>query len=273
MKKVFFLTVFLCVFSLNVDIAQAQQVTHSNTMDKELCFTCHQNQNLTVTRNNQKISLYVDRAQYEKSVHGTKQCVSCHNFKEPYQTGMSTDPSRMSEQCGSCHYQAWSGYRDSVHAGNNMSASCATCHGGHNITKVAGADSPANKKNQVQSCGNCHQKVAVQYQESFHGKAVALGATTSPSCTDCHGAHKVLSSKNPGSQTSEEKTPSLCSKCHGGAVLGLNAVEHYAMTPQGFGAPMYWVKKIFMWLILLVVGFFLIHILLDLFHKLRTRRS
>lgn len=273
MKKILWLTVLILAFSSRFYPVQAEQVTHSNSMDKELCFTCHQNKDLTVTINNQKISLYVDRAQYESSVHGSKQCVTCHNFAEPYQTGMSLDPVRMSTQCGSCHYQAWSDYQGSVHAGNNMGTNCATCHGSHAITKVQDAASPMNAQNQVQSCGNCHQQAAAQYKESFHGKAVALGSTQSPSCAGCHGAHKILSSQNPVAVTSAQQAPALCAKCHGGSSLGLNAVEHYAMSSQGFGAPMYWVKKIFMWLIILVVGFFLVHILLDLWHKLRTRRA
>jgi len=259
----------IAVFILNIYIVQAQ-VEHSNSMDKDLCFECHGQKELAMTRNNQKVSLYVDKAQYEKSVHGTRQCVACHNFDE---NGDSTDARTMSEKCGSCHYEAWPDYQKSDHFGSEPAPTCAECHGSHNIGKVTDSSSPSQARNQYQSCGQCHEKAAAQYQESFHGKAVALGAVQSPSCTGCHGAHKVLSSQDLASPTSEAKTPALCAQCHKGNVLGLNAVEHYTMSPQGFGAPMYWVKKVFMWLILLVVGFFLTHILLDLFHKLRTRRS
>lgn len=243
---------------------------HSNSMNKDLCLQCHSNKSLSMTRNNQKISLYVDEEQLNNSVHGTKQCVTCHNFDE---NGDSTDAATMPEKCGSCHYESGADYQAGVHSDSAGAPTCSECHGSHNIVKVTAGSSPSLAENQYQSCGQCHEESAAQYQESFHGKSVALGSTQSPSCTGCHGAHKILSYKAPASPTSEAKTPALCAQCHNGNVLGLNAVEHYAMSPQGFGAPMYWVKKIFMWLILLVVGFFLVHILLDLYHKLRTRNS
>jgi predicted CXXCH cytochrome family protein len=125
----------------------------------------------------------------------------------------------------------------------------------------------------IETCGACHGGVIESYKDSFHGKAVALGAKDSPDCTGCHGAHKVLSKKDPLSLTHPDQKTQLCAECHGNGAIGVNAQEHYELEPTGYSAPMYWINKAFMWLILLVVGFFLIHIILDLLHRLRTRKQ
>lgn len=264
MRKLLLFLVVALILAATSYTLQAQ-VQHTNSMDNEQCYECHKNKDFVVKKGDRKINFYVNREQFENSVHGKMKCISCHDFNKKDED--------ISNSCGRCHADAQFYYQRSIHQEEDNGPNCIDCHGSHEILKVDSDISPANSQNQYKSCGACHQQAASQYQESFHGKAVALGAKNSPSCTYCHGAHEVLSSDNPDALTSESKTSSICSDCHEGEVLGINAVEHYTMEPQGFGAPMYWTKKIFMWLILLVVGFFLIHILLDLIHKLRTRRS
>jgi len=271
LKKAFLLLIFGLFFCVEAG-AWAQEIDHSNFKETEKCFGCHGNADLTVEKDGKAFSLFVDKDSYDESVHGSVPCISCHTFEGPHEYGDALNEN-VSEKCGNCHTGAAFDYNRSVHKEVDNGPNCAGCHGAHEIMPVANSVSPAHSKNQPQLCGECHQLPSIQYQESFHGKAVALGSEDSPDCTTCHGAHQVLSSDNPASITSEKRTPSLCAKCHEGNVLGKNAVEHYAMSPKGFGAPMYWIKKAFMWLILIVVGFFLVHIVLDLIYKLRTRNS
>lgn len=181
---------------------------------------------------------------------------------------------RENAQCYSCHgvqgasapFVDENKYQNSVHG----SHPCISCH---KFSEAADAAATTEPRFVSSTCGSCHQQVRSQYEESFHGKAVALGSGKSPDCASCHGSHTVLSSINPAAPTSSSQVAGLCARCHPGSLPGTGSVEHYTMTGQGFGAPMYWVKKFFLWLILLVVGFFLIHIELDLFYKFRTRKS
>jgi len=266
-KTVLFSILIISSFLFDHDPLFAQGLDHSNFRDTQQCINCHSKEDLTTERNGKTISLYFNKKEYEKSRHGSMPCISCHDFTED-----NLDHENSSENCGNCHTGAATNYELSIHSEAEYGPNCVDCHGYHDITSVNNATSPVNPKNQHESCGDCHKKAANQYTESFHGKAVALGSDKSPSCSRCHGAHKIISSEKPVSITSGKRTPTLCAECHEGNVLGVNAVEHYTLEPSGYGAPMYWIKKIFMWLILFVVGFFLIHILLDLSHKLRTRK-
>lgn len=247
---------FVLFFSLQASLAWAQ-VDHSNFRDNAQCFECH--------------GKVVNKATYESSKHGNMPCVSCHDFSSGED---NQGQGAITEKCEGCHGQAAADYNQSVHqGGSGYGPDCADCHGSHDITSANEADSPMNKVNLAESCGSCHSRIEESYKETFHGKAVALGSEKSPDCVYCHGSHLILSSKNPESLTSPEKKTELCAKCHEGETLGAGAIEHYTLEPTGFSAPMYWVKKVFMWLILLVVGFFLIHIILELIYKLRKRKS
>lgn len=270
-KPALFLALIISLFLFDQSVLSAQELDHSNFRDTEQCLTCHGREDLTTEKNSKTISLYLDKDKYEKSRHGNMPCISCHDFTEDNEeVGNSSD--NISGKCSNCHTGAGYNYQLSIHSEAEHGPNCVDCHGAHEITSVDNTTSLVNPRNQHESCGGCHKKAASQYTESLHGKAVVLGSEESPSCSRCHGAHKILSSEKPVSITSEKRKPALCAECHEGNVLGVNAVEHYTLEPSGYGAPMYWIKKVFMWLILIVVGFFLIHILLDLAHKLRTRK-
>jgi predicted CXXCH cytochrome family protein len=252
LKETILLGFFLLIFSLGAGQIWAQP-EHSQFRDTEQCLECHEEN--------------IDRKKYEDSKHGNLECISCHDFNE---AGGQAD---IAEKCGGCHSDATEDYNQSVHKEADYGPGCDDCHGdSHYISSAGGTGSLMHRTNLAGSCGKCHAQVEVSYKESFHGKAVALGSKNSPDCTYCHGSHLVLSSLDPESLTNPAHKPELCTKCHTGNVLGVGGVEHYTLKPEGYSAPMYWVKKAFMWLILLVVGFFLIHILLDLIYKLRTKK-
>lgn len=262
MKKaaVFFVGLFLMVlWGPSLGLAQ---VDHRSFRETDQCLDCHSYRD--------REAPFVDQKALQGSAHGKLPCISCHRFEA---ANPKQDTGKIYAQCVGCHGEAGTGYAESAHANSDYGPNCASCHGSHDILPTGNTDAKANTQNLSETCGGCHRKAQSQYEESFHGKAVALGSEKSPDCASCHGAHLVLSNKNPEALTSSARAGSLCARCHPGDALGTDAVEHYTMAPEGFGVPMYWVKKFFVWLILVVVGFFLIHIELDLWHKLRTRRS
>ena len=54
----------------------------------------------------------------------------------------------------------------------------------------------------------------ISYQESVHGKAVAAGSEKAAVCTDCHGAHDILSPADAKSTIFKFNVPTTCAKCH-----------------------------------------------------------
>lgn len=121
--------------------------------------------------------------------------------------------------CYHCHSREVNEYRESVHFNKNL---CTDCHGGDarisgnvvsiNVmrTNFTGVPSPLNV---TSYCAKCHENETRVYEDSIHWQRLREGRS-SASCTDCHGIHNILSSKNPNSSTHFENIPATCAKCH-----------------------------------------------------------
>jgi DnaJ-class molecular chaperone len=57
-------------------------------------------------------------------------------------------------------------------------------------------------------------EIYAQYKGSIHGTAVGKGVAEAPSCTGCHGEHKIYSPKDPKSTVFATHVAEQCSKCH-----------------------------------------------------------
>lgn len=123
------------------------------------------------------------------------------------------------ESCFHCHPSQVQEFRESVHFNKNT---CADCHGGDiNIsgnvvsinvmhTNFTGKPSPVTVTN---FCSKCHENETRVYEESIHWQRLKEGRM-SASCTDCHGIHNILSSRDQNSSTHLENIPGTCAKCH-----------------------------------------------------------
>jgi hypothetical protein len=111
-------------------------------------------------------------------------------------------------------------FRLSVHgralaAGNSFAPSCSDCHSSHGILPGRNALSKTNHWNIPTTCGACHAEIKKVYDESIHGKAAARGAPDSPVCTDCHGEHSILASRDPLSSVNPTRVSVVtCGRCH-----------------------------------------------------------
>jgi hypothetical protein len=217
-------------------------------------------------------ALEIDTNSYKASVHGNMDCESCHSRETQGKSGDKLKAVIL-ENCVQCHADADREFAQSVHDGAGYGPDCVSCHGDHYILPGSDPSSLVYQGNISETCGKCHRREKVSFEESFHGKAAALGSKNAPDCTTCHGSHNILSVDNPAALVSLDNKTLLCGECHVGTALGAQFTEHYQLEAKGPGAPMYWVKKVFMWLILVVVGLFLIHIELDLWHKFRSSKS
>jgi cytochrome b subunit of formate dehydrogenase len=193
------------------------------------CLACHSDSTLTTEMNGRTVSLYVDENKEKHSIHGGMfACVDCH--KDVRSLVHETTPQKVT--CAQCHADAQSAYSHSLHskgsqAGGAQAANCQDCHGGaHEVLSADDAKSPVNHDNIPATCGRCHgQKFLMEangqsgqpfisYQQSVHGQAIEKGSKKAAVCTDCHGAHEILTANDQKSPIYKFNVPQTCGKCH-----------------------------------------------------------
>ena len=179
---------------------------------------------------------------FSKSVHGRLLCVDCH-------VGIADiphDDKLPPAQCTSCHGKESAAYANSIHGmshamGASGAATCASCHGNHEIVPVKHIDSPVFKLNLLQTCAKCHSNAKLtdeyrigspqapaNYADSIHGQALLkMGLIVAPSCNDCHGVHDIKRSVDQSSRTNKGNIADTCGQCH----VGIEAV--YSQSVHG----------------------------------------
>ncbi len=212
-------------------------------------------------------------SQHNLSIHGEMEaagrlpgdgCASCHGeihsllpHEDP---GSATNPLSIAETCGVCHANPdlaadlgirlvlpLEAYTASVHSRAVQrgveAATCSACHGAHDIQPAARPSSHVHADKVPETCGKCHGNVTAVFNASVHGKAVAHGILDAPTCTDCHGEHRILEPQHDDSSVSATNIPKVtCGKCHGDLALtekfGLeeDAVPAYADSYHGLAS-------------------------------------
>jgi len=141
--------------------------------------------------------------------------------------------------CGVCHGEERVLHSKSIHA--DASLGCVGCHGGDpsQIEDKAAAHSAAagfrgevSRRDVPVMCGTCHADVQrmrpfslrtdvlAVYRTSHHGQAVLeRNRVDAAVCTDCHGVHEVLRTKDPRSPAYRVNVPATCGHCHANSDL------------------------------------------------------
>jgi len=201
------------------------------TLGTSDCLDCHKDPAAAKDVNGKAVSVFVDPAKFEKSVHGPLGCTECHNDIKAY----PHDPAPKPVDCSGCHAEPVKEYAGSVHAkgrarGNAAAATCIDCHGKHDILPKSDPASRTNHFNTARTCASCHESQSVtkshpmpspqaieRYFTSVHGKGtIEKGLTVSAICSDCHRAHDIRTHDDPESSISHQNVPKTCSKCHEG---------------------------------------------------------
>jgi cytochrome b subunit of formate dehydrogenase len=198
------------------------------------CLDCHSDQDLWKTNTAGKaIHLYVDEAKFLAGVHKTNTCLSCH-------AGMSGEHPDDNlpvapVNCATCHEAPAAEYATSIHAvshtlGASGAASCADCHGKHDILPTKNVDSRVYKLNVPGTCAACHSNArlnkeyqmkspdaAAHFMDSIHGqRLLQQGLLVAPACNDCHGAHGIKRAVDRDSPINSANVAKTCGKCHHG---------------------------------------------------------
>ena len=159
-------------------------------------------------------------------------CTSCHGDAHaifPKANARSAVyPLNVPRTCGTCHgdgamankhglRNVYPAYMDSIHGfalskeGLLVAANCQSCHGSHHILSRKHPQSPTYKTNIPKTCGSCHAKIELDYENGAHGRSVAAGDLKAPVCTDCHTAHAIL---QPTEAAFRTKSTPICGSCH-----------------------------------------------------------
>jgi len=176
------------------------------------------------------VSVFVDQKLFNLSVHNTLSCVDCHGDL----TAKHPDDNQPAQpvSCADCHADETSEYADSIHGashklGASAAASCADCHGKHDMLPAKHPASPVFKLNLPNTCAQCHSNTNLtreyhisnenpgHYLESIHGQALTkMGLIVAPSCNDCHGVHDIKRSVDRESPINHQNIAKTCGQCH-----------------------------------------------------------
>ena len=152
---------------LCVPRAVAQNV---DQLDNASCLGCHGTQGFSAPAGGQTRSLFIAADQFAASVHGkTLRCIDCHTTitAVPHRNVPNSiaawDQMRIgiAKNCIACHARAAQGYTETYHGqvivmGFAQGATCADCHGSHDILPAANPASHVAPANVLATCRKCH---------------------------------------------------------------------------------------------------------------------
>lgn len=238
---------------------------------------------------------------YQSSVHAkalglgnmrAAVCTDCHSTHKVLPATYQESPVskfNIASTCGKCHSQISTDFLQSVHGtalarGNYQSPNCTDCHGIHNINP-----SGATRENLgLVGCAQCHDGVRLSqdfgiaagrvssFKDSYHGRAQGLGSGVVADCASCHGVHNILPSDNPQSLINKANLTVTCGQCHVGATESFTTGSVHLSTPasEDIGSvSIFWVRNIYMFLIVTIVGGMLVHNGVIWFRKVAARRK
>ena len=137
----------------------ASRVARKNIPDT--CGACHQRQH----------------AIYDQGLHGKLQhagnpaapvCTDCHSAHTIERARKPEWQVALIGQCGNCHDEYISSYRRTYHGkvtdlGFADMATCASCHGAHDVRPASDPLSTVSPQNRLQTCRNCHKNAGAQF--------------------------------------------------------------------------------------------------------------
>ena len=176
-----------------------QQGFHAKTVTKGTeraahCYNCHGKHNILPSKNPKSMTHVSNVA---------KTCNRCHSdieFVNEHAMGTGPTPGELFEA--------------SIHK-KTGEVTCTSCHGSHNLRSLIDPRSTIFRSNIPQTCGTCHPDIAKQFSESIHGVLAAKGRNESPTCTTCHGIHKIKAKVDPDSPVNERRIAlTTCPQCH-----------------------------------------------------------
>ena len=205
-----------------------------NAISDNSCLKCHENEDVHKVVNDSIISLKVNKADIEFSVHKNITCVKCHTdvspkLDRPCETIKLVD-------CSNCHAEVSDIYNASGHGTaffkrDENAPYCIDCHGTHLVKSRYDDTSPVYRTSIPRLCGECHKNngkavestklketdAFTDYSTTVHGLSLTeKGLLPTAVCTDCHTTHNMLKESNELSSIHPKNIPVTCGACHKG---------------------------------------------------------
>lgn len=221
-------------------------------------------------------------------------CSDCHGAHDIQpansdQTGLALGPAMHS--CAKCHEEQYTAYSESVHGRQLLAKSdvnmpvCVDCHGYHNMARATTAEF---RRQSPYLCATCHADEQMMgeygistavfntYVADFHGASSQLfgtahaAAPAQATCHDCHGTHNIAATQDPSGQVMRQNVQRTCQECHTDASARFQDAWLGHSEPSPTQAPLvYWIRQIYIVLIVVSIGALIVHILLDLLRFVR----
>jgi len=170
----------------------------AKAIDNSECLGCHGDK--------------INEKKYSQSAHGANSCNSCHWDIIDIELHTQKKGAKIHSEpltCYRCHEKEGAEHDKSVHFQNGIQ--CKDCHDNiHERTLWKG-----DKTRVTQQCATCHSDDG--YAESVHGRSALAGNPDSPTCSDCHGLHKIPVLKGDDLKAVETRRvfhTEVCQKCH-----------------------------------------------------------
>jgi cytochrome b subunit of formate dehydrogenase len=260
------------------------------------CARCHADRELMTRR---KITIPEAYALYRRSVHGRSAnpaAATCNDCHESHHLRRASDPQssiyrgNIPGTCGHCHAREGKEYAAGVHGtalarGVTASPVCTDCHGEHLIRGPRDPGSPVGAGGVTRTCSQCHEATGIRetyglptgrlstYEDSYHGLAARGGSPVVANCASCHGYHEILPSSDPRSPIAAANLPRTCGRCHPGAGAKFaTSPVHVALATRDQPI-LFYVRWIYLLLILVTISGMALHNGLDYARKLRASLS
>lgn len=217
----------------------------------------------------QNYTKMLDSVHHQVMVEGKKEAAVCTDCHGAHAIGKASEPrSRISKACATCHEKIAEQYSKSVHGAallaeeNPDVPTCTDCHHAH---EIADPRTPTWRLDSPQMCGGCHSdervmkkyglstNVLSSYLADFHGSTTTLEKangdvqkrTLVAVCTDCHGVHDIMGTKDPHSKVMQANLVKTCRECHKDATDSFPAawLSHYEPTFEK--APLVYLVNLF----------------------------
>lgn len=252
-----------------------------------ICARCHGKQSESYGASVHGLAL----ARGQRGAATCSDCHGGHNILPPASPASPLHFSRLAATCGACHNEVAKDVVASVHgqavaAGHRDAPTCTDCHSEH---KISALKSISSLRISTEVCSNCHasERLNTKYRlppdrvktffESYHGLAAQYGSTLAANCASCHGVHKIFPSTDPRSTIYKTNLVVTCGKCHPGASENFAQSKVHvdsasAKAGGGIGEQInWWVRRVYLVLIVGTIGFMLAHNLLLFGRKVAAR--
>ncbi len=211
------------------------------------CLECHSKPDLTMVKNGQTVSIYVDEEAFALSSHGEKACAQCHTEVTPTHQERACATITGTVDCGICHAEQVQLHSTSVHGelaaqGDPDAPTCLDCHEYHTTQNKRMPTSPTYPRNVPELCARCHRQgesaakrlhskipnIVESYAMSIHGKGLMeSGLVVSATCTNCHTAHHPATASHEESTVHPNNIAATCGTCHHGIEETFKASVHW----------------------------------------------